>query len=66
LATITFTCSATTYTVGDSSGWDISTNLDTWIADKTFKVGDVLGKYLTLLSIQKKPVRAYEDHIKFM
>ncbi|WVY98433.1 hypothetical protein V8G54_030584 [Vigna mungo] len=41
-ATITFTCSATTYTVGDSSGWDISTNIDTWIADKKFKVGDVL------------------------
>ncbi|XP_014513213.1 stellacyanin [Vigna radiata var. radiata] len=41
-ATITFTCSATTYTVGDSSGWDISTNLDTWITDKKFKVGDVL------------------------
>ncbi|KAG4919474.1 hypothetical protein JHK84_056782 [Glycine max] len=36
------TCSATTYTVGDSSGWDISTNLDTWIADKNFKVGDAL------------------------
>ncbi|KAK7356507.1 hypothetical protein VNO80_15780 [Phaseolus coccineus] len=42
LATITFKCSATTYTVGDSSGWDISTNLDTWIADKMFKVGDAL------------------------
>ncbi|TKY51788.1 Blue copper protein [Spatholobus suberectus] len=36
------TCSATTYTVGDSSGWDISTNLDTWIADKKFQVGDAL------------------------
>ncbi|XP_061337492.1 stellacyanin-like [Gastrolobium bilobum] len=36
------TCSATTYTVGDSSGWDISTNLDTWVADKKFKVGDAL------------------------
>ncbi|KAK7391574.1 hypothetical protein VNO78_19991 [Psophocarpus tetragonolobus] len=36
------TCSATTYTVGDSSGWDISSNLDTWITDKKFKVGDAL------------------------
>ncbi|RDX86224.1 Uclacyanin 1, partial [Mucuna pruriens] len=36
------TCSATTYTVGDTSGWDISTNLDTWIANKNFKVGDAL------------------------
>lgn len=43
------TCSATTYTVGDSSGWDISTNLDTWIADKNFKVGDALGKYSSFL-----------------
>ncbi|CAJ1976582.1 unnamed protein product [Sphenostylis stenocarpa] len=34
--------SATIYTVGDSSGWDISTNFDTWIADKKFKVGDAL------------------------
>ncbi|KAF3433204.1 hypothetical protein FNV43_RR24306 [Rhamnella rubrinervis] len=36
------TCTATTYTVGDTSGWDISTNLDTWTNDKTFNVGDVL------------------------
>lgn len=57
-ATITFTCSATTYTVGDSSGWDISTNLDTWITDKKFKVGDVLGKYLTLLY-----KLIYKDHV---
>ncbi|XP_027366790.1 stellacyanin-like [Abrus precatorius] len=35
-------CSATNYIVGDNSGWDISTNLDTWIADKKFKVGDAL------------------------
>ncbi|KAG4997868.1 hypothetical protein JHK82_028639 [Glycine max] len=34
----------TTYTVGDSSGWDISTNLDAWIADKNFRVGDALGQ----------------------
>jgi hypothetical protein len=42
------TCSATIYTVGDSSGWDISTNLDTWVADKKFKIGDALRKYLNL------------------
>ncbi|KAK4279917.1 hypothetical protein QN277_011616 [Acacia crassicarpa] len=35
-------CSATTYVVGDNSGWDISTNLGTWIQDKKFQVGDVL------------------------
>lgn len=38
-------CRATTYTVGDNSGWDISTNLDTWTMGKTFNVGDVLGEY---------------------
>ncbi|KAJ7974853.1 Blue copper protein [Quillaja saponaria] len=36
------TCNATTYTVGDTSGWDISTNLDAWTNDKKFTVGDVL------------------------
>lgn len=44
---ILLTCSAATlYTVGDNSGWDISTNLDTWANDKTFLVGDVLCKKL--------------------
>lgn len=43
------TCSATTYTVGDTSGWDISTNLETWVADKKFNKGDVLGKCLMFL-----------------
>ncbi|XP_071724444.1 stellacyanin-like [Rutidosis leptorrhynchoides] len=33
---------ATTYMVGDSAGWDISSDLNTWVADKTFQVGDVL------------------------
>ncbi|KAH7557324.1 hypothetical protein JRO89_XS11G0120300 [Xanthoceras sorbifolium] len=33
---------ATTYMVGDNSGWDISTDLDTWATDKKFQVGDVL------------------------
>lgn len=48
---VIITCSATTYTVGDSSGWDISTNLDAWIADKNFRVGDALGKSLKSLVI---------------
>ncbi|OIT32672.1 PREDICTED: mavicyanin-like [Nicotiana attenuata] len=34
--------SATNYIVGDSSGWDISTDLDTWLVGKRFNVGDVL------------------------
>lgn len=40
------TCSATTYTVGDNSGWDISTDLDSWTKDKRFVVGDVLCKFV--------------------
>ncbi|KAI3757745.1 hypothetical protein L6452_05288 [Arctium lappa] len=36
------TSNANTYIVGDNSGWDISTNLDTWEQDKKFVVGDVL------------------------
>ncbi|CAK9311173.1 unnamed protein product [Citrullus colocynthis] len=35
-------CNATTYIVGDTSGWDISTDLDTWSQGKRFFVGDVL------------------------
>ncbi|KAI7727455.1 hypothetical protein M8C21_016595 [Ambrosia artemisiifolia] len=35
-------CLATTYTVGDSSGWDISTDVDSWAQGKHFVVGDVL------------------------
>lgn len=41
------TCKAATYMVGDNSGWDISTDIDTWAQDKTFAVGDVLSKYFT-------------------
>ncbi|KAM1054306.1 hypothetical protein ACFX13_001742 [Malus domestica] len=37
------TSSATVYTVGDTSGWDISTNLNSWPNDKKFKVGDALS-----------------------
>ncbi|KAK8690598.1 hypothetical protein V6N13_074130 [Hibiscus sabdariffa] len=33
---------AATYAVGDTSGWDISTDLDSWAAGKRFNVGDVL------------------------
>ncbi|XP_076952529.1 mavicyanin-like [Bidens hawaiensis] len=36
------TSDANTYIVGDNSGWDISTNLDTWEQGKKFIVGDVL------------------------
>lgn len=45
---LTLTCNiaATTYTVGDNSGWDISTDLDSWVQGKKFVVGDVLSKIL--------------------
>ncbi|KAJ8542240.1 hypothetical protein K7X08_017106 [Anisodus acutangulus] len=42
LSLIICSSSATNYIVGDSSGWDISTDLDTWLIGKRFKVGDVL------------------------
>ncbi|KAK6250392.1 hypothetical protein QUC31_007908 [Theobroma cacao] len=37
------TSDAATYVIGDTSGWDISTDLDSWASDKSFKVGDVLS-----------------------
>ncbi|CAK7335871.1 unnamed protein product [Dovyalis caffra] len=39
---LALTCNAATYMVGDSSGWDVSTDLDTWAQDKKFVVGDLL------------------------
>ncbi|KAG7972377.1 hypothetical protein I3843_07G180400 [Carya illinoinensis] len=39
---LALTCTATTYLVGGNSGWDISTDLDSWAKGKTFFVGDVL------------------------
>lgn len=35
---------AATYTVGDSSGWSMTADYGTWTSDKTFAVGDTLGK----------------------
>ncbi|KAG2334864.1 hypothetical protein Bca52824_006044 [Brassica carinata] len=39
---VTRRCNATTYFVGDTSGWDISSDLDSWPLGKRFSVGDVL------------------------
>ncbi|KAL8539508.1 hypothetical protein ACS0TY_001208 [Phlomoides rotata] len=39
---LTSPSSAAVYTVGENSGWDISTDLDSWAKDKTFSVGDTL------------------------
>lgn len=44
-------CRATTYTVGDNSGWDISTDLDSWAQDKRFVVGDILCMFFSSISI---------------
>jgi len=35
---------ATFYIVGDSLGWQIGVEYSTWTSDKTFIVGDSLGK----------------------
>lgn len=35
---------AKVYTVGDTSGWAIGADYGTWTSDKTFAVGDSLGK----------------------
>lgn len=35
------------YTVGDTAGWDISSDLDSWVTGKRFVAGDVLGKVLS-------------------
>ncbi|XP_058086157.1 stellacyanin-like [Magnolia sinica] len=39
---LVLTCTATVYPVGDTAGWEISTDFDSWAKGKNFKVGDVL------------------------
>lgn len=34
---------AAVFTVGDSSGWSLSTDYGTWATANTFSVGDTLG-----------------------
>jgi hypothetical protein len=36
---------AVDYTVGDSSGWTGGVDYSTWASDKTFNVGDTLGRF---------------------
>ncbi|XP_073144378.1 stellacyanin-like [Henckelia pumila] len=53
---------ATTYTVGDNSGWDISTDLDSWPKDKTIMVGDtLLFQYSSSHSVSEVTKQNYED-----
>ncbi|XVF08534.1 hypothetical protein REPUB_Repub07fG0011100 [Reevesia pubescens] len=53
-----FTSHAATYVVGDTSGWDISTDMDAWVKDKIFNVGDVLlfqySSYHTVSEVRKQ------------
>lgn len=35
---------AASYTVGGSSGWDTSTDFQTWASSQKFIVGDTLGQ----------------------
>lgn len=37
--------SAATITVGDTSGWKLGFDYDTWASGKTFSAGDQLGAY---------------------
>ena len=37
------TAAASTYTVGDGSGWTTGVDYTSWAASKNFKVGDNLG-----------------------
>lgn len=47
LICLSVACRATMYTVGDTAGWDISSDLDSWVTGKRFVAGDVLGKVLS-------------------
>ncbi|KAI3932056.1 hypothetical protein MKW92_008692 [Papaver armeniacum] len=57
------TCKAsTTYTVGGTSGWDISTDLESWVQDKTFAVGDILlFQYSQIHSVSEVPKESYDQ-----
>ncbi|KAI3978354.1 hypothetical protein MKX01_013152 [Papaver californicum] len=57
------TCKAsTTYTVGDTSGWDISSDLESWVQDKTFAVGDILlFQYSQIHSVSEVQKESYDQ-----
>ncbi|KAH7839210.1 hypothetical protein Vadar_001275 [Vaccinium darrowii] len=58
---LALTCRATLYNVGGSSGWDISSDLDTWTQDKKFVVGDVLVfQYSSSHSVQEVTKESYQ------
>ncbi|KAG5533654.1 hypothetical protein RHGRI_027739 [Rhododendron griersonianum] len=58
---LALTCRATLYNVGDSSGWDVSSDLDTWKQGKTFVVGDVLVfQYSSSNSVSEVTKQSYQ------
>ncbi|GFY82008.1 cupredoxin superfamily protein [Actinidia rufa] len=58
---LALTSKATMYTVGDNSGWDISTDLDTWAKDKRFVVGDILAfQFSSYHSVNEVAKQSYE------
>ncbi|KAJ8753004.1 hypothetical protein K2173_008739 [Erythroxylum novogranatense] len=59
---LALTCNATNYMVGDTAGWDLSTDLDSWVQDKKFKVGDVLSfQYSSYHSVDEMTKDGYES-----
>jgi len=42
---------ATDFTVGDDSGWNQGVDYTKWASGKTFKVGDNLGMYESILCL---------------
>jgi hypothetical protein len=46
VACFSSTAAATSYTVGDGSGWTTGVDYTSWAASKNFKVGDNLGTYM--------------------
>ncbi|XWS60149.1 hypothetical protein CRYUN_Cryun07bG0009800 [Craigia yunnanensis] len=56
------TSDAATYVVGDTSGWDISTDIDSWASGKIFNVGDVLSfQYSSYHSVCEVTKESYKS-----
>ncbi|XWS47717.1 hypothetical protein CRYUN_Cryun13aG0008200 [Craigia yunnanensis] len=56
------TSDAATYVVGDTSGWDISSDIDSWVSDKIFKVGDaLLFQYSSYHSVSEVTKESFES-----
>ncbi|CAN8298581.1 unnamed protein product [Cochlearia groenlandica] len=55
-------CYATTYFVGDTSGWDISSDLESWSLGKQFSVGDVLTfQYSSMHSVYEVAKNSFQN-----